>query len=162
MCTHRTPNPSRAFTLVEILIVVVILGVLAAIVIPLFTNASVDAQRGNVKVQIQSIRNQIQFFRVKNNGSQPALVGSGASAFADLVSPPAGQNAYLRTAPANPRNGSTTVIATAAYGPIAVSNAAAVMDPAASGQAGWLYNPNTGDIAPIGFDDTTDKWYGEP
>ena len=35
---------SKAFTLVEILIVVVILGILAAIVIPQFTNASQEAQ----------------------------------------------------------------------------------------------------------------------
>ena len=34
----------KAFTLVEILIVVVILGILAAIVIPQFTSASEDAQ----------------------------------------------------------------------------------------------------------------------
>jgi general secretion pathway protein G len=152
----------RAFTLVEILIVVVILGILAAIVIPQFTNASVDAQRGNVKVQVQSIRNQIQLFRVKNGGTQPALVGAGAAAFTDLVTPPTGQGAYLRSAPINPRNGSSTVVATAAPGAVAVSNAAAVMDPAASGQGGWLYNPSTGDIAPIGFDDTTSKWFGEP
>ena len=39
---------SRAFTLVEILIVVVILGILAAIVVPQFTSASQEAQAGNV------------------------------------------------------------------------------------------------------------------
>src|SRR5689334_18593447 len=38
---HRKP---RGFTLVEILIVVIILGILAAIVIPQFTNASNDAR----------------------------------------------------------------------------------------------------------------------
>ncbi|HVU64820.1 MAG TPA: prepilin-type N-terminal cleavage/methylation domain-containing protein, partial [Phycisphaerales bacterium] len=66
---------SKAFTLVEILIVVVILGILAAIVIPQFTNASQDAQRGNIQTQLQSIRNQIELYRVKNNGNAPALVG---------------------------------------------------------------------------------------
>lgn len=39
---------NRAFTLVEILIVVVILGILAAVVIPQFVNASDEAQVGNV------------------------------------------------------------------------------------------------------------------
>lgn len=42
---RNTSRPSAAFTLVEILIVVVILGVLAAIVIPMFADASEDAQK---------------------------------------------------------------------------------------------------------------------
>jgi len=40
---------SRGFTLVEILIVVIILGILAAIVIPQFSSASNDARRSNVQ-----------------------------------------------------------------------------------------------------------------
>ena len=44
----------------------------------------------------------------------------------------------------------------------AAANAAALMDPAATGQGGWLYNPANGDIAPIGFNDITSKWFGEP
>ena len=45
-------NIRSGFTLVEILIVVVILGILAAIVIPQFTNATQDAQGGNLKAQL--------------------------------------------------------------------------------------------------------------
>lgn len=155
-------HPRRAFTLVEILIVVVILGILAAIVIPQFSNASTEAQLAGVKVQLQSIRNQIELFRTKNLGSQPVLVGSGASAFADLVSPPNGQRAYLQRAPVNPRNGSSTVVSTPILGVGAIADAAALMDPAATGQGGWLYSPTTGNIAAIGYNDITGKWYGEP
>lgn len=152
----------RAFTLVEILIVVVILGILAAIVIPQFASASTEAQLAGVKVQLQSIRNQIQLFRTKNLGAQPVLVGSGVAAFADLVTPPTGQRAYLRSAPINPRNGSSTVVSTPILGVGAIADAAALMDPAAAGQGGWLYSPTTGNIAAIGYNDITGKWYGEP
>jgi prepilin-type N-terminal cleavage/methylation domain-containing protein len=41
-------NRKSGFTLVEILIVVIILGILAAIVIPQFTNASEDARRNSM------------------------------------------------------------------------------------------------------------------
>ena len=68
----------------------------------------------------------------------------------------------MRSAPANPRNGSTTVVASAAVGAGAVANAAALLDPTAPGQGGWLYNQTSGDIAPIGFNDVTNKWFGEP
>ena len=62
---------SKAFTLIEILDVVVILGILAAIVIPQFTKASEDAQGGNVASQLSTIRNQIELYRVRNNGEYP-------------------------------------------------------------------------------------------
>ena len=44
------------FTLVEILIVVIILGILAAIVIPQFTNASQDARESSLLSQLQTLR----------------------------------------------------------------------------------------------------------
>ena len=40
----------RAFTLVELLIVVIILGILAAIVVPQFSQASSDAQLNSLKI----------------------------------------------------------------------------------------------------------------
>ena len=62
------------FTLVEILIVVVILGILAAIVIPQFTNATQDAQAGNLKAQIASIQRQVELYRAKNNNASPFVI----------------------------------------------------------------------------------------
>ncbi len=49
--THRPA--SRAFTLVEILIVVVILGILAAIIVPQFANASDEARRAAFVTELQ-------------------------------------------------------------------------------------------------------------
>lgn len=149
---------SKAFTLVEILIVVVILGILAAIVIPQFTNASQDAQRGNVQTQVQSIRNQIELYRVKNNGASPALAGAVGASFTQMLTPPGTQLPYLRSAALNPRNGSSAVTASTATGvPFAT---AAFVDP--TGQGGWLYNVATGEFAAMGFNETNNKWFGEP
>ena len=47
------------FTLVEILIVVIILGILAAIVIPQFTNASSSARTSSIQSLLQTVRSQI-------------------------------------------------------------------------------------------------------
>jgi general secretion pathway protein G len=68
----RTRRP-QGFTLVEILIVVVILGILAAIVIPQFTSASQEAIRGALQSQMQTISSQVELYRVQNAGQLPDL-----------------------------------------------------------------------------------------
>ncbi len=62
----------KGFTLVEILIVVVILGILAAIVIPQFTDASVDAKTARIRTDLQTMRSQIELYKIKNNDTVPA------------------------------------------------------------------------------------------
>src|SRR5258708_8377595 len=64
------------FTLVEILIVVIILGILAAIVIPQFTNASTDARKASLVSQLQTLRSQIQLFKLQHNDVLPDLVAN--------------------------------------------------------------------------------------
>ena len=89
-------NTLRAgFTLVEILIVVVILGILAAIVIPQFTGATQDAQAGNLKAQLGSVQSQIELYRARNQSNHP---------FADndwsRMTPPVED--YMKSEPINP------------------------------------------------------------
>lgn len=67
------------FTLVEILIVVVILGILAAIVIPQFTNASQEAKESALVSDLQSVRSQIELYKIQHNGD--ALPGAGSATF---------------------------------------------------------------------------------
>ncbi|MCH7559433.1 MAG: prepilin-type N-terminal cleavage/methylation domain-containing protein [Planctomycetes bacterium] len=59
------------FTLVEILIVVVILGILAAIVIPQFTEASTEAKTSSLMTDLQTMRSQIELYKVQHNDDLP-------------------------------------------------------------------------------------------
>ncbi|MCC6427030.1 MAG: prepilin-type N-terminal cleavage/methylation domain-containing protein [Phycisphaerales bacterium] len=104
MSIRRTVR--KGFTLVEILIVVVILGILAAIVVPQFTNATQDAQAGNIKAQLDTLNNQIELFRAREN-VYPDLEGSGwgDAATADTMI----GDGYIKAMPVNPFNGSSSV-----------------------------------------------------
>ena len=106
--TPKTTSPiRRAFTLIEILIVVVILGILAAIVVPQFTNAADDANDAAVRSQLQTLRGQIELYRAQQN-ADPDLVTTG---WTDMI-----DNNYLMNAPDNPLQSSTAVAASAGSG----------------------------------------------
>jgi general secretion pathway protein G len=62
----------RGFTLVEILIVVVILGILAAIVIPQFSQASTDSKVSSLTSNLQTLRSQIALYKIQHNDVIPA------------------------------------------------------------------------------------------
>jgi general secretion pathway protein G len=70
MKTYSTRKQS-GFTLVEILIVVIILGILAAIVIPQFTNASEDARQSSIASQLQTLRSQVELFKLQHRDRYP-------------------------------------------------------------------------------------------
>ena len=61
----------KGFTLVEILIVVVILGILAAIVIPQFSSASSEARLSSVVSILQVGRSQIQHYKIQHGDNLP-------------------------------------------------------------------------------------------
>lgn len=91
----------KGFTLVEILIVVVILGILAAIVVPQFTNATQDAQAGNIKAQLDTLNNQIELYRARTNG-YPEFTGD--TPWQGMI-----DGGYIKAAPKNPYNGLSNV-----------------------------------------------------
>ena len=130
-------KPRRGFTLVEILIVVIILGILAAIVIPQFANASTDARTSNLKTTLNSVRNQIELFKGQHNDQPPQLVGmwtlltSSTDTLETNTASPTGTRwgPYLQAVPINPLNNQTGISASAS-------------DP----NSGWYYQP-----AGIGF-----------
>jgi len=73
---HARKMVRKGFTLVEILIVVVILGILAAIVIPQFTNASTAAKASSVLSQLQTLRSQVELYKNQHNNEYPTSDGT--------------------------------------------------------------------------------------
>ncbi len=108
----------KAFTLVEILIVVIILGILAAIVIPQFTEASNDARAAAVSSDEHTIRGQLELFKMQHLGSYPAAATLGVAATCQLLNKTdidgtinaAGKyGPYLTEIPINPYTNTTKI-----------------------------------------------------
>ncbi|MHC4792770.1 MAG: prepilin-type N-terminal cleavage/methylation domain-containing protein [Planctomycetota bacterium] len=85
--SRSTPaGSSRGFTLIEILIVVVILGILAAIIIPQFASAQSSARATAMRSQLGTVRSQIAAWQVQNNGRVPGGVsGTAEEAMGQLI-----------------------------------------------------------------------------
>jgi len=132
----------RGFTLVEILIVVVILGILAAIVIPQFTDASTQAKTSSVKTDLQTLRSVIQLYKAQHNDDLPSTSSGGANFVESLTESTDVYGAtsgttygpYLISIPVNGFSGSSTVTIGQAASPVVDSN------------TGWYFNDSTGEI----------------
>lgn len=114
-CKMKTKN--SGFTLVEILIVVVILGILAAIVIPQFTQASTEARESSLASNLQTMRSQIELYKIQHLDFCPGEAAGSLAFVAALtgqtdINGAAGTDfgPYLQKLPVNPfATGSTAV-----------------------------------------------------
>jgi general secretion pathway protein G len=74
---RRSRRHASAFTLVEILIVVVILGILAAIVVPQWSNASQTTRQNTLREDLQNLRTQIGLFKAQHREVPPGYTPGG-------------------------------------------------------------------------------------
>ncbi len=124
---------NKAFTLVEILIVVMILGILAAIIIPQFTSAAEDSKLSNLLSNLQSIRAQLELYKMHHNETYPTNITKQLTQKTDAdgtLNAAGAYGPYLHMFPANPFVDNLTE---------------AVKTSGASGE-GWSYNAATGVI----------------
>ncbi|MEM7202795.1 MAG: prepilin-type N-terminal cleavage/methylation domain-containing protein [Planctomycetota bacterium] len=147
---------SRAgFTLVELLIVVVILSILAAVAIPQFANSAEEARAANLQANLSVLRNALEYYKLQHRGAYPGYPVGGGAPTETLV----GNQLLL----ASQADGSTAAIGTSGYdyGPYiseavpenpvnGLSTVQVVADgatfPAADDSTGWIYQPEIGRV----------------
>jgi prepilin-type N-terminal cleavage/methylation domain-containing protein len=125
----------KAFTLVEVMIVVAILGILAAIVLPMFQSNVSEAKEAAAKDILRILRNTIEFYAAQHNGVPPGYAGDNPNnsamssniLYAQLVF--AGH--YLSKLPKNPFNNDIRI------------KVVTQLPENADGQTGWIYNRAT-------------------
>ena len=162
----------RAFTLVEILIVVVILGILAAVVIPLASGSVISSQESSLGIDMQLLQRFVLIYKVHHLDIAPGYPNGQTSstptekAFVDqatLVSNDLGQTdsigtegyergPYMQRIPVNPLNKLRTIQM--------LGNSESFPDEGDNSH-GWVYKASTGEIRPDspGTDDNGKRYY---
>ena len=133
----KTRKSQSGFTLVELLIVVIILGILAAVVIPQFKPAAAESKEAALASNLATIRQAIELYKVQHNDSFPtAAVVTQLTSGTDVTGAAGTKyGPYIRNMfPANPIDGSSAVAT------------AATMPAAPSGAGGWIYATGNGEF----------------
>jgi general secretion pathway protein G len=128
---------NRGFSLVELMIVVAVLGILAAIVVPQFQSHSVRAREAVAKDSLRLLRSAIELYSGRHGDIPPGyedddpLSSPSASAFlAQLIA----DGRYLSEMPENPFNNRQDILV--------IGDGETFPDNAA-GEFGWVYQPAT-------------------
>ena len=163
---------ARAFTLVEILIVVVLLGILATTVISMASSSAISAKESALATDLQLLRRFILLYKCQHLEVSPGYPNGLTSAApteqafidqATLSSNSAGQTAavgtagfergpYMQKIPVNPLNGKSSV---------QMLGDGENFPPAADDSHGWICKPATSEIRAdsTGSDDSGKLYY---
>ncbi len=147
----------KAFTLVEVILVVTILGILGALVLPTFQGHIAKARESAAKDNLRAIRSQIELYKLQHKGIPPGYLNgfgapealmqlqftgttteTGAASPSTVPSEPYLYGPYVMRLPENSFNKLSNIV----YVPEATAFSAAV-DGTSSG---WLYKKETGEF----------------
>lgn len=141
----RCMTAGAGFTLVELMIVVSVLAILAALVIPKFTDASVKAQSSATLDTLRGTRTALERYKLDHQDSYPDIddLWSALTAKTDqdgTLNASGDYGPYLKTVPVNPFTNSSTV---AAFGAGTAAN-------------GWEYDTTEAPaLIAVGFNEST-------
>ena len=129
----------RAFTLVEVLIVVAILGILAAIVIPTFQGGSTDAKESAAKENLFILRSAIGRYAARHDDVPPGYPGNDTSnppVYVFLTAHLVTVEHYLSEFPENPFNNNNIA-------KVIGNDEDFPAGPVETSTYGWIYKPAT-------------------
>ncbi len=109
---HRFSS-RKGFTLIELMIVIAIIAILAAILVPNFIRARAQGQLTSCKSNLKNIGTALEMYATDNLGRYPG----GSAAGAKLTTADGGQQAYLKTIPSCPSAGNVTYMYTVSSNP---------------------------------------------
>jgi prepilin-type N-terminal cleavage/methylation domain-containing protein len=73
---RRRAGDDRGFTLVELMIVVVVIGILAAVAVSNFLNMQKRAQEGSIKSNMHTVQMTLEDYALQNDNQYPTGAGS--------------------------------------------------------------------------------------
>lgn len=148
---RRASRRRRAFTIVELILVVAIIGVLSAVVLPRLDGRSATAGEAAVNANLAIVRQAIDRYAAEHHGAFPGTSAARTVSQLTMYSDASGEvsatrggeyvfGPYLQAIPVNPlwtKPGADRI-----YIDLTNSPPQAQLE----ADAGWVYNPNTGEF----------------